>query len=241
MAAEVPDHQRDAAAVPEANGLQREDALDDAAVAMGQASQARLAQGRRRGVPRVERPPHGSVRGLTRQDVRQLQELELPSRVAQHGQQRGIGVAAAAVEDQHRALRGRLHECLIACGRPPEPFDHLLTTPLDPQALMQSEQQQQGDAAGDGQRGTDEALLDARDLCPHVIDVQPGSHDPAPGGEPLHVGFLGLQAFRVVLPLPDIVDVTLAVPLHGVGELAKMATPRESGNPPRSWPSRSGR
>ena len=51
--------------------------------------------------------------------------------------------------------------------------------------------------------------------------------DPAPRLEALDVGLLGLQAFGVVLPLPDVVDVALALALHERGEL------HEDGHPPR--------
>ncbi len=57
------------------------------------------------------------------------------------------------------------------------------------------------------------------DLALDVLDIEAGAQDPAPGRELLDEGLFGLEAVRVVFPLPDVLDVGLVPVAEDVGEL----------------------
>ena len=174
---------------------------------------------------RIEHVPQGLV-AFTRQHVGGLQELQLASAVAEQRQEGGVGVAQSAIDEQQGALRGGLDQRVVARVRVTQPLHALFAAALDAQRLLQHEQEQQGDDAGDAERGQQQVALETFDLRLHVIDVHARADDPVPGLEALDVGLLRLEPFDVVEPLPDVVDVALLLLLDEVRELHEDLAPR---------------
>jgi hypothetical protein len=84
-----------------------------------------------------------------------------------------------------------------------------LTPPLDPLALHRHKTQEQRAEHRDSGGDLDQPGRDQTDFPLHVVQIQSRTHDPAPRFELLNERLLGLQAVRIVLPLPDVFDVRL--------------------------------
>ena len=132
----------------EQDRVDRQDTFQQAAVAPRQTAFERLAQSGCSPLLSLEPFPDGRVVRFARQQVGQLQKLQLAGRVAQHAQEGGVGVAAAIIQDQQGAFGGGLDQGVVTLGGFVQVVDHFLAFPFDLQALLEDVQEQQDDRAG---------------------------------------------------------------------------------------------
>ncbi len=160
--------------------------------------------------------PHGRVRG---QDLVEVEQTEPVLGDVEQGEHGRVGEGRAAIEDHQGPLGRRLDEGPVLLVGFPEFVLGLGPAALEAHALGRHEEEQKGAEDGDADGDADQARGHGPDLGLDVLDVEPGTEDPAPGRVLLDIGLLGLEAVRVVLPLPDVFDVGVVAVAQGVGEL----------------------
>ncbi len=163
--------------------------------------------------------PRVTIGLVLRQNLRQAQQLEFGGRIAEQGKEVRVGIAAATIQNQQRALRRGFDKRAIALGRRMHVFDGPDVLAVDLPTVAHHMDEQQGHERRDDARRVNETALQSRDLVLDVFGIKPRADHPSPRGEAPNIRFLGFQATRVVRPLPDIIDVPLVMAADQIGEL----------------------
>ncbi len=212
----LPDLQDDRPALTELDRGQRDDARDHASVC---AVQLDLERTGRLLDTAGDLLTGGRVRRNRRQDVVEVEELHLVRAPAEELEDDRVGVPASAVDEQDGTLGRGFDQRLVPVGRLHEVPLGVVALALKVQAFADDVQEEQRDDDDNRGRAVRHAALEPLDFLADVLGVEPGADHPAPGLEPPDVGLLGCQPRRVVVPLPDVVDVALVPPAHDIGEL----------------------
>ena len=135
-----------------------------------------------------------------------------------HLQEEGVREGAGPVDDYDHALGGGFHEGAVSLPGCPHSELRGRPAPLDGEALLHQECQDQGEHGGHAQGKGDEVSGQGRNLGIYIVEVNSCTYDPVPGREAAHVGKLGGDVAPVVLPLPQVLDVTLLLFAHRLDE-----------------------